>query len=338
MESNKKVLLSLCILSYNQVDEIRRLFDSIKNQITPEVEVFIRDDSNNNDTENLVNEYTAFFPIRYIHGTKEGIDKTVIFLTKEAQGRFVWWLGDDVIEPGSVSRVLKLIKEESDIDFIWANYHIVGHSKLAIDLPKDGYFESVDQLLELGYSGLGFISATIFNREKALSGISLAEKYVGSLFSNLCIVLWVLSQRGKCFYFRDPIITCYPTTPEEIKRMTNKGGIINNRGFEVYGITFYNILHEFDGKFSKEAIKKTIKKNFSSFWRGMVVGWIGEWDTPKGKRLPLIRRYWIFPEAWLAFVLFFIPRSINRILFSFYKLFFSHREFKYKHLFLKNRK
>lgn len=329
MSADKKPLLSICVLSYNQVDEVRRLFDSIKDQVVPEVEIFVRDDSTNNDTERLVREYNKLFPIRYVHGIKEGIDKVVIFLTKEARGKYVWWIGDDVIEPRAISKVLDLVRENPDVDFIWANYRIVGHSELAIDLPKDGNFENKNQLLELGGAGLGFISATVFKKEKAIPWMPLAEKYIGSLFSNLCIVLGVLSEGGQHFYFREPLVVCYPATPEEIKKITNKNEAIQNRGFEVYGITFYNILHEFNGKFGKISIKRTIKKNFSSLWRGMVVAWIGGWDTPRGKRLPMLKRYWMFPEAWIAFVLFIIPLWINKTLFFFYKLFFSHRRFRY---------
>jgi glycosyltransferase involved in cell wall biosynthesis len=80
-------LLSICILSYNQAPDIERLLNSLVPQVTDEVEIIIRDDSTNNETELLVERFSNIIPIRYFHGKKEGIDKTVIFLANEARGR-----------------------------------------------------------------------------------------------------------------------------------------------------------------------------------------------------------------------------------------------------------
>ncbi|MEX2164812.1 MAG: glycosyltransferase [Sulfuricaulis sp.] len=84
------ILLSICILTYDQLSEIERLLNSLVPQVTDEVEIIIRDDSTNNETGLLVKRFANILPIRYFHGNKEGIDKTVIFLTEEAQGKFVW--------------------------------------------------------------------------------------------------------------------------------------------------------------------------------------------------------------------------------------------------------
>ena len=325
MENNSKIL-SICVLSYNQADEIKRLLDSVCPQITDEVEIFIRDDSTNFETETLVKEYKKKYPIRYFHGNKEGIDRTVIYFVKEAVGKYVWWVGDDIIREGSILKLLNILKQHTDIDFVWANYNIAGHKKIAIDFPEDRFFKNTEELLVNAIGGMGFISATIFKREKALTGVPGAERYVGSLFSNLYLVLYVLSQRGKSYFFRGPLVTCYPTTPEEIKVMVNKNGEIKNRGFEVYGIHFYNIFNEFRGKFQSNAIRKVIKKNFSSLLRGMFVGWIGEWDNPpRIYLLEMLKRYWSFSEFWFAFPFLLMPLWVNKIFYKIYKVFFKNK-------------
>lgn len=319
-EKSNEILLSICILSYNQVEEVERLLISLVPQVTKDVEILIRDDSTNNDTKLLVENYSKSIPIRYFQGKREGIDKTVIFLTKEACGKFIWWMGDDDIVSDGVQSVLNVIKQEPEVTFIWANYRMVNGKKLAIDLPCDNYFESRDQLLELGGTALGFVSATIFKRDLAISGIDLAKKYIGSAFVNLYLVLHVISQPGKNYYIHGPVVICHPATTEEIKTVVVKSdGQIKNEAFEVFGVNFSEIVREFSCVFSHSVIRATIKKSFGQTWRGVLVAWIGGWDTPKGKRLRMIKYFWMFLECWIALLFFLIPLSANKLLYRIYK-------------------
>jgi len=319
--------MSICVLSYNQADEVKRLLDSIADQVTPEVEVFVRDDSTNSETEELIKEYQKRFPIRYVRGEKGGIDRTVIYLTKEASGEFIWWMGDDVIYPGAVAKVLSVIKNCPNVNFIWANYKIHGRDSLAVDIPEDRLFHGNDEILSGDVTGLGFISATIFRRKTALPALNGAERYVGSLFSNLYIVLHVLAAGGESYFLCGPIVECYPATPSEIKEIVVNGKKINNRAFEVFGITFGKIFWDFSNKFGRRSVRKVIKKSFASLWRGMLVGWIGGWDTPKGKRWRMFKLYWSYPECWIALPIMLMPLWVNRGLYRVYKIFFSHRKF-----------
>jgi len=74
-------------------------------------------------------------------------------------------------------------------------------------------------------------------------------------------------------------------------------------------------------------VRKVIKKSFASLWRGMLVGWIGGWDTPKGKRWRMFKLYWSYPECWIALPIMLMPLWVNRGLYRVYKIFFSHRKF-----------
>jgi len=92
-------------------------------------------------------------------------------------------------------------------------------------------------------------------------------------------------------------------------------------------VGFANLLWEFEGTFSRKAIRKTIKGSFGQTWRGMLVGWIGGWDTPKGKRWRMFKLFWSYPECWIALPIMLMPLWINKGLFRIYKVFFSHRKF-----------
>lgn len=320
------ILLSICILSYNQAVEVERLLTSLISQVPDEVEIVIRDDSTDTETELLVERFSKHFPIRYYHGQKEGIDKTIIFLTKEARGKFVWWMGDDDIVPGGVSNILNALKE-TDSTFVWANYRLVNGKKLAIDFGENKFFESRDQLLEMAGSVLGFVSSTIIQRDLALTGMTKAEKYIGSAFVNLYLVLHVISQPGKYYYIHEPVVICHPATTDEIKAVVVKtSGVIKNEAFEVFGVNFSNIVREFSGVFSQRSIRRTIKKSFRQTWRGILVAWVGGWDTPKGKRLRMIKYFWMFPECWIALLFFLTPLTVNKLLYRFYKILRTNRE------------
>ena len=321
-KQNQEKLLSICILSYNQAEEIERLLISIKEQYSNEIEIIIRDDSTNDKTEEIVKKYSQNIPIKYIRGAKEGIDKTVIYLTNIATGRFIWWMGDDTIEPGGVAEVLNIIKTEPTVGFIWANYQLVNTKIMAIDIGYSGCYINKNELLKLGGAGLGFISATIFKKDIGMNALSEAENFIGSLFANLYIVLYVISKSEICYYLRGPIVICHPTTSQEIKKLVSKpNGEINNRGFEVYGITFPSIIRRFSNDFEQNVIKKVIEKSFSQTWKGMYVGWIGGWDDPHGKKMILFKKYWRHPSAYLSIILFSLPLSINKLFYKFYKSF-----------------
>lgn len=313
-------LLSICMLTYNQAHDIERLLTSLGSQVTDDVEIIIRDDSTNDDTERLVERFSKVIPIRYYHGTKEGVDNTLIFVTKEARGKFVWWMGDDDVVPGGVSSVLDVIKQKPEVTFIWANYRLVNGKKLAIDFPENCFFENRDQLLELGGAALGFISATVFKRELALLGIDLAKKYIGSAFVSLYLVLYVISQPGKHYYIRGEVVICHPATSDEAKAsVVSESGVINNWAFQVFGMNFANIVRDFSSSFSTTAIRRTIKTSFGQTWRGILVAYVGGWDTPKGKRIQMIKYFWMYPECWIALVLFMVPKSILGVLYRLYK-------------------
>ncbi|MDP1955356.1 MAG: glycosyltransferase [Polaromonas sp.] len=315
------LLLSICILSYNQPKEVERLLESIASQVAPAVEVLIRDDSTNDETLFVVEKFSRSFPIRYFRGKKEGIDKTIIFLTIEAKGKFVWWMGDDVIVPDGITSILRVInKYVNHVTFIWANYRLFNGEKLAIDLPIDQFFKSRDQVLELGGAALGFVSSTIIKRDSVLSGIEKSKKHVGSAFVNLYLVLHVISQPGDHYYVRGEVVICHPTTSADAKAsVVDRNGVINNWAFQVFGINFAVIVNEFSKTFSRQARRKTIKRSFGQTWRGMVVAYVGGWDSPRGKRIQMIRHFWTFPECWVALVLFAMPRAVLERMYKIYK-------------------
>lgn len=326
-----EILLSICIPTYNRPKELERMLLGLLPQLTDETEIVIRDDSPNSYSKDIFDRLISGKGIRYQYfsGDKIGLDAASIFLLERAQGSFFWLFSDDdELLEGGVSEVLSLIKSSPELNLIWANFDSDMPSGLAVKNRESGFFRDGSEALEVLGTGIGLVSTQVFRRNCGLLGLDVARKHiVGFSFASTAIYLSVLAGPGKFYFLKGPYVLCHPTGIEEIKAATTRTDKIINEGFNVYGIDFYTIVKEFDGKFSKRAIKRILSINFAALWRGMLVGWVGGWDTPKGKRWRMFKYYWSFPEFWLAIPFFLLPLWINKLLYRLYKVFYSHRKF-----------
>lgn len=326
--NNKKsndILLSICIPTYNQPQEVRVLLKSLLRQkITSEVEIIMRDDSTNFETEKIVKEYSAKIPINYFKGEKLGIDKAILFLTEKAKGKYIWWIGDDEVDDGGVEHVLTTVKKFPDISFILVNCRDFNRGEATLRLGNDRFFKDNNEVLEGVANVLGFISITIFKREMSLSGIEPSKKYIGSEFVNLYLVLHVLSQKGRIYFLSKPYL---------INHLKEHGEDVYYRGFQVFGVNFFNIVQEFRDKLDKKTIRKILAKNFSHIWRGALVNQVRGQNVRIGFGSPIFKPicklYWSFPEFLIALPFLVMPRFINRFFYKIYKLFFSHRKWRF---------
>ena len=105
MKSSDKYLLSFCVATYEQPLAINQLLTTFSKEFDSRIEIIIRDDSVTDETEKVIEKYLPLFPIKYIRGEKQGLDKAIIDLTNVANGRFIWWFGDDVLHSGAIGNV-----------------------------------------------------------------------------------------------------------------------------------------------------------------------------------------------------------------------------------------
>lgn len=324
-------VLSICIPTYNRPRQFERLAECLLLQGESEhIEIVIRDDSPNDATRRIVEEILSptGISVRYFSGEKIGLDAANIFLIENATGDFVWWFSDDdEMRPGAVTHVLELINSDSALRYIWANFDFdkEGNSVVKNDCR---YFLSGDDVITTLGVNIGLVSTHIFHRETALQAASLAKhNYLGFGFAGLIPVFHVITSPGNYYLLGTPYILCKPTKNDEIISLTTKNGVIDNKGFDVYGEHFHHVVKLFDGKISDAAARTLLTTNYASLWRGMLVGWVGGWDTPKGKRMRMLKLYWSYPECWIALPLFCMPRPVVKVLYQAYKIFFAHRKF-----------
>ncbi len=331
-QNSSEYILSVCIPTYNRPKEFERMLRGVLPQITNEVEIVVRDDGPNDEAKKAFDFLAAGKAINfnYIKGEKIGLDAANLFLIENARGKYIWWFSDDdEMRPGAIAKVLELVKSNIDISFIWANFSVYGNKNSTI-LRDDGFFIDGSEVLDVLGTNIGLLSTLIFSRNEALQSLPQARKHIkGFSFAGLVPLLTVLSGSGRFYFLKGPYVVAHPTTSEEFKRAFVKNGKIENIAFNSYGIDFFTIVKEFEGKFKKRSIRKLLATNFGALWRGMVVAWIGGWDTPIGKRWKMFTLYWDFPEFWLAIPVFLLPLSVNAFLYKIYKIFFSHRKWKF---------
>lgn len=143
MEKRMSKKLSICIPTYNRSDVLIYVLESISQQISgyeAEVEICVSDNASSDETQRLISKYTHTLPLKYhrmpetVHPLKNW-DYTV---THMALGSFVLIMGDDdILVNDGVRRLIKLIDEHQDIDYVYLN-----HTHRQIEQLKDIVFNN----------------------------------------------------------------------------------------------------------------------------------------------------------------------------------------------------
>lgn len=312
----KELTISVCVATYNQPTALRLLLEDLsKEWIADEMELVIRDDSTNNESENICKEFSARIPLRYFRGKKEGLDVAIIFLTEQARGTFVWWLGNERLRSGAIAAVMQKIQHNPSLSFLWLNSRNVhDEDDIAFHFSDDVRFRDRDEVITTDIGLLGFISATIFRRENALDGLKGARAYIGTAFVNLYIILHVLSGSGEQILLATPYLLCEPKPAGEVRWYDQ---------FEVFGISLARVAHAFRGRFNARAMRYALRQNVRQVIKSVLVergmGLRTGFASPNPKIIPLVRTYWNYWEAWVAAPLFALPRPVIIALYCLYK-------------------
>lgn len=307
-------VLSFCIPTYGQPQHLKKTLESLRGQNMDGVEIVIRDDNTDSETEKIVAEYLTKIPIRYFHLNREGVDRAFLFLSKEARGDFIWWFGDDVLEPGVIGRVVEFLKCNPGIDFMYINSTDPTGENYSIQLGGSRFFVDRNEVLSLLKDQLGFCSAMLFRREALSIGLGKAESCVGTFWVTFFLVLHTISS-GKSFYFLDGRNFLSEPKPAGETRWYDS--------FLVHGINFALVAQKFDNKFDRRTLRKMLGDKFSRSWRAVIVERALGFNTGFASATPrlamMFRLYWKYPGFYLAVPLMLIPRSILRGLYSLYK-------------------
>lgn len=147
------IQVSVCCITYNQKDYIRKAVDGFLMQKTNfNYEVIIYDDASTDGTVNILKEYQSKYPkiIRLIledenQVTQNGIDVTREFLFPQARGKYIAFCeGDDFwIYDGKLQEQFDLMEEHEEIAACYHNAILYeqdsGHIQLNVTKHLSGY-------------------------------------------------------------------------------------------------------------------------------------------------------------------------------------------------------
>lgn len=308
-------ILSICIPTYNQPEAVRDLLEALLLQSSEEIEIVIADDSSNEETRTIVAEFEKKLPIRYFHNIRGSLDRAVIFLTEKANGKFVWWLGNERLVSDAVFKVMHYIRTTDDISLLWLNSRNVSDMRdVAFRFSRNHLFVNRDEVLLTDVGLLGFISATIFRRRDALNCLESAKYYIGSAFVCMYIILRVLAGNGRTLLVAEPLLLCEPKPPGE-RRWYDQ--------FEVFGLSLYRVVRAFRGNFSRTAMRFALRKNLRQVIRAVLVergmGLETGFASRTPKILPMLKLYWSYWEAWMAIPFLLLPRRALMFLYALYR-------------------
>jgi abequosyltransferase len=313
---NSYKLLSFCIPTYGQSERMRQTLESLLIQDLDGVEIVIRDDNKNDETEKIVSQYMNRLPIRYYRMEKQGIDIAFLFLSKEARGNFVWWFGDDFLVEGSISRVTTFLKSNPDVDLMYINSTDMTGENYSIQPNGSHYFVDHNEALDKLKDQLGFCSAILFKKTILSLGFEKAEKFIGTAWVTLFLVIHALTS-GKHFYFLDGNNFKSESKPMGESRWYDS--------FLVHGIYFAIVVRYFENRFNRKTLNELLVYKFSRSWRAVVVerahGFKTGFAAAKLHLPKLMRLYWSNPELYIAIPLMLLPQPILTVLYSTYKKF-----------------
>ena len=112
----ESIILSLCIPTYNRVNYLRELMPQLiaeveeVNRAAVQVELLISDNATTDGTEDYLRGLSCRGLKIYRNAENIGGNRNFLACVERASGEYIWLFGDDdVMEPGGVGRVLKLV-------------------------------------------------------------------------------------------------------------------------------------------------------------------------------------------------------------------------------------
>lgn len=118
--------ISLVIATLGRPAELRRLFDSLARQAFKNFDVVIVDQSDSQTSEvvrNLVDEFSVFFQIYYVHSPERGLSKARNIGLRHVCGQIVGFPDDDCwYAEGFLAKVVALFSSDPQLVYVCGQY------------------------------------------------------------------------------------------------------------------------------------------------------------------------------------------------------------------------
>ena len=213
--------LSVCITTYNRAAWLALSLQNIA-RILPEpdpaIEIVVCDNTSSDNTPEVVQPYLGRADLRYYRNpVNVGMLGNLQATAHHARGTHIWILGDDdLLVPGAIDRVLRIVTERPDLALVYLNYSYTREDDPSKVMDVDGFLaESVPiaapgpdvygPVREISTASENFFTAIyclVFRRDHALRAYS--QDTAGRPFSTM--------------------LTCIPTSYHVVHRMMDEPG------------------------------------------------------------------------------------------------------------------
>ena len=202
MNSNNKKLLSIVIPTLNRRQLLEETINALLIEIKgfeSEVEFIVINNASDDDTDVFLTEKCLNTKVKYLSFTERvNIDDSFLRCITHSNGHFINIFGDDDLPlPGYVSRLINLIKSDSNIGIIYLNRLIGDENLINIGEVAHGSFGlsiqnlSSSDFIEKFTHWPGFISSLIFSRtswnmgESSYNDLFLGYKFLARIYAGL---------------------------------------------------------------------------------------------------------------------------------------------------------
>jgi abequosyltransferase len=158
--------LTIGIATYNGQVFLSAVLDTLIGLVTDKnVEIIVSDNASVDGTASIAKDFQSRYPetIRYVRNEKNiGFDANVDNVVRQAKAPFVWLMADDdFLLPGSVDRVLDVIRNNPELSLIFVNFS----NRIKLGLSEDALCLDGNEFFSKNRFKNGLISSNIVNRQ-----------------------------------------------------------------------------------------------------------------------------------------------------------------------------
>lgn len=295
--SESKILLSICIPTYNRARYLPEALESIIYQLTPDVELLVYDTGSSDGTQLLMENYARRVPsLRFFSlPSKRGFDETVLLLLKQCRGEYVWLFGsDDVLKIGAIAAVRdRILKSPVGPAFFFLNHEVVDHEGKRligsnVRRATDRKFGDARRAAAWLGLHLGYISACVF-RKPSRADIETGREFIGTLWMGLYFNLISLSSGGPAHYVGRPLI----------RARRNPGNVYDYAEVFVRKAKLVFSAARRSG-LRRWTIYRAMNKTVRAFYFRMILAWRCDDPGMFHATFPaMLQACWMYPWFWL---------------------------------------
>lgn len=202
------VTISVCIPAYNRYQFMDALLDSILKQDYPGLEIVICEDMS---PERELIRHAVVSKVKDLNLTDKklkyfenernlGYDSNFRNLLNKASGDYCMFMGnDDLLAPGSIERLVKVLEEHNDVAVVSRAYQWFANDSKDIQetinyLPNDTLYAPGIDAIKFFYRRVGVLSGLVFRRKPAIRVAT--DIFDGHLYYQMYLAGMLLQQYG----------------------------------------------------------------------------------------------------------------------------------------------